>query len=129
MGLAKIGGIDQLKSALPFLDDPMCQYEAFAAVFGILVREKRLNFRIQEIVNPVGRRFACLAAGSALDFGIAAELSACAQDRHPTVRRAAALAMSSARSGKGGDEVFKMLMEDPDYWVRKIAKMAVKEGK
>jgi HEAT repeat protein len=122
--LAKIGGVSEMKTVLTFLDRPECQYEAFAAVCGILTRVRERVFDIGSITNPTARRLACLAAGFSFVDGFKEDILARLNDDYPSVRRAAALALAGAHLERSG-AIPSTCLSDGDAWVVKISKNAM----
>lgn len=119
--LAKIGGASEMKTVLVFLGNPECQYEAFAAVCGILGRVRERVFDIGSIANPTGRRLACLAAGFSFVDGFNEDILARLNDDYPSVRRAAALALAGAHWERS-KVIPSSCLNDGDAWVVKISK-------
>ncbi|MBI3794790.1 MAG: HEAT repeat domain-containing protein [Nitrospinae bacterium] len=119
--LAKIGTSRELGAALSFLNDPAYQYEAFAAICGILGREKGKFFDVNSIANPVARRLAIVSAGFLRLEDYRQGIILCLKDAYPSVRRAAALVL--ATSGGTGYAQPPTSARDNDSWVEKISKM------
>lgn len=126
--LAKIGGTSELKTVVMFLDNPDCQYEAFAASYEILSRTKERGFDIGSITNPTGRRLACLVAGFSYFDGFKEDIIARLTDDYPSVRRAAVLALAGGRLDRG-EAVPLSAVKDADPWVVKISKTAMESRK
>ncbi len=115
--LGRIGSAAEAGLVLGFLGDDACQYEAFDAVWRIAERSGHA-IRPGDFVSPTARRLACSAAA----VSPAPELVPMLADTYPTVRRAAALALSGRKDGGAAALARQRCENDDDFWLREIAK-------